>query len=197
MSKAHLSLRPGNVTWWESKLDHGSDLLSKSPDAWLSTGQSAFFPPPPLLSSPNSTPFVVVLPGQSAVLPGSAQSLGQCRGTCKVAGCQLSLSFMQLSPLYHIWRVFLYGVATQGGGDLSIPLWFSVELLAWCTYMSNSDRERNDQLGILCRHANYLHKINNHWEFSERRKLFRQHLKYSDKISNSDTAFDRKAENNL
>lgn len=83
-------------------------------------------------------------------------SPGHFRGTCQVAGCQLSPCFTQLGPPYHIWRAFLGGLATQGGGDLCVPVCFSIELLAWCTYMANDDRERKDQLGILRQHAKYI-----------------------------------------
>lgn len=117
-----------------------------------------------LLSRPSAS---AVFPRLHSLLHHSARtklcptwqctpSLGQCRGTCQVAGRQLSLCFMQLGPLYHIRRVLLYGLATRGGRDLSIPLWFSVELLAWCTYMANDDRERKDQPGVLRQHAKYV-----------------------------------------
>ena len=156
MSEAHLSLSPGDVMWWESELDHGSDLLSKSPVTWLSIEQSAFSPSAyavflQLHSLPHHSTRTKCCPTWQRT-----PSPGQCRGACQVEGWQLSLCFAQLGPLYHTERVLLYGLATQGGGDLSVPLWFSVELLAWCTYMANDDRERKDRVGILHRHAKYI-----------------------------------------
>lgn len=169
----HVQNSPGSVMLQESELDHGSSLLSESPGWALDRLPSS---PSTVFSWLHSPLHVSVRTKCCPTWQSTAKPVLPAAG----------------SP-NHIQRVFLYGLATRGGGDPHTPLWFSVELLAWWTYMANDDRRERTNWAFS---ASMQHTHKHHWDSSEHRKLFRQPLKYSDKISNSKTAFDRKAENN-
>lgn len=102
------------------------------PVTWLITGQSASSPQClyclPTTPLPSSSLCQDKLPSYLAVCSVPRT----CRGTCQVAGCHLRSRSLQLGPLYNLWRVVCDGLATGGGGDLSILLSFSgLVLSSW------------------------------------------------------------------